>query len=519
MPKRFGLGPVFAFEWLIASRRWHLYAARALFVLVLLAGIGVVWRAEIANRVGSLNSAQASAAASVFFTIVGTQLVLVMLAAPAAAAGSICLDKARGTLTHVLMTDLSNSEIVLGKLAARLVPLFGLIACSMPVVLLCSLMGGIDPTSLLGAYLVTAGVGVLGCALALTLSVWARKTHEVLMAVYLILAAWMLLRPVNRMIMFAFGTAWWPLYWADLINPFEVAFGGYWSPGGTGLADQFVFLIGALAISAALAALATWKVRAVASRQAGGQRRRGRALRRLGALWTEARARRPRWLRLPAAGLVVNALLAALAVCLFAVCLLGAFFQDDAVGASRAFAFGAIPFLAWQARRQAVRLVGRPLDFLRMPGVAASRDGSTVLGRLFRPSLDRNPVTWREWRAGRPKGWSRLIWGLYATASVAFTALGIWIGVTAPGGIIMEIPMVINAFQVAVGLLLLSVTAATALAEERVRGGLDVLLTTPLTTAEIVWGKWWGTYRAPSGWPSCRGWWRSPRRSPRSLTT
>jgi ABC-type transport system involved in multi-copper enzyme maturation permease subunit len=49
---------------------------------------------------------------------------------------------------------------------------------------------------------------------------------------------------------------------------------------------------------------------------------------------------------------------------------------------------------------------------------------------------------------------------------------------------------------VAIGLLLLSVSAATTLAEERVRGSPDVLLATPLPTRSIVWGKWWGTFRS-----------------------
>jgi len=52
-----------------------------------------------------------------------------------------------------------------------------------------------------------------------------------------------------------------------------------------------------------------------------------------------------------------------------------------------------------------------------------------------------------------------------------------------------------NGFQAGIGLLLLSVSAATMLAEERVRGHLDILLATPLTTRSIVWGKWWGTFR------------------------
>ena len=54
-----------------------------------------------------------------FVAVVGTQLTLVLLAAPAATAGAICLDRSRGTLTHLLVTDLSDREIVLGKLAAQ----------------------------------------------------------------------------------------------------------------------------------------------------------------------------------------------------------------------------------------------------------------------------------------------------------------------------------------------------------------------------------------------------------------
>ena len=55
----------------------------------------------------------------------GVELTLVMLAAPAATAGAICVDRARGTLAHMLATDLSDPEIVLGKLAARLLPVLG----------------------------------------------------------------------------------------------------------------------------------------------------------------------------------------------------------------------------------------------------------------------------------------------------------------------------------------------------------------------------------------------------------
>ena len=52
----------------------------------------------------------------------------------------------------------------------------------------------------------------------------------------------------------------------------------------------------------------------------------------------------------------------------------------------------------------------------------------------------------------------------------------------------------VNGLQVSIGMLLLSVSAATSLSEER-GGSLDVLMTTTLSTREIVMGKWLGTFR------------------------
>src|SRR6202030_3532722 len=83
-----------------------------------------------------------------FFTIVTIELSLVLLAAPAATAGAVCVDKARGTLDHMLATDLSNAEIVLGKLGVRLIPVLGLIACVLPLSALTSLLGGVDPVAM-----------------------------------------------------------------------------------------------------------------------------------------------------------------------------------------------------------------------------------------------------------------------------------------------------------------------------------------------------------------------------------
>ena len=53
-----------------------------------------------------------------------------------------------------------------GKLAVRLVPVLGLVACVLPLMALTSLLGGIDPTALFGSFLVAIGCTVLSCSLA-----------------------------------------------------------------------------------------------------------------------------------------------------------------------------------------------------------------------------------------------------------------------------------------------------------------------------------------------------------------
>jgi ABC-type transport system involved in multi-copper enzyme maturation permease subunit len=111
------------------------------------------------------------------------------------------------------------------------------------------------------------------------------------------------------------------------------------------------------------------------------------------------------------------------------------------------------------------------------------------------PTLDGNPVLWREWHRNRPSKLGRRFWAVLLVICWMMVAWGTYEtmidsqgqpsrGVTS-GYVLMLI----------FGLLMLSATAPTSLAEERVRGSLDVLLATPLSTRSIVIAKWWGTYR------------------------
>jgi ABC-type transport system involved in multi-copper enzyme maturation permease subunit len=403
---RWGLGPVFVYECLAGSRRWQNYAARSIAAALLLAAMATIATSRPQVTVAQGWREYAALGESYFYAIIGVELALVMLAAPAATAGAICVDRARGTLAHVLATDLSDPEIVLGKLAARLLPVLGLMACSWPVLAICSLLGGIDPTALTLAFAIMLAVALLGCALALALSVWARKAHEGVLVVYTVWMLALLLWPL----WYALSRGAYvrpPDHWSLVADPFYLAFAPYSAPNQVGFEDYLGFFAVTLTASAALVVLAVWRMRPVA-RRGIDERRKGTGLGPIGRL--------VRWL----------------------------------------------------------------------PG----------------PSLDANPVLWREWHRSRPSRWTVslvvLIGGSTGVACLVGAYSALRFGLNARGTVLM--PEMIAAvmgllIQLIFGLLMLSAVAPMSMSEERQRGSLNLLAATTLSTPMIVIGKWLGALR------------------------
>jgi ABC-type transport system involved in multi-copper enzyme maturation permease subunit len=270
---RWGLGPVFIYECVANSRRWQTYAIRSFGVAALLVAMSTIASSYHPEFVGQSWRDYARLGGSYFYAIIGVELALVMLAAPAATAGAICLDRARGTLAHMMVTDLSDPEIVLGKLAARLLPVLGLVACSWPVLAISSLLGGIDPTALTLAFAVILAVALLGCTMAMALSVWARKPHEVVLVTY---TAWMLALLIWP-IWFALSMGKLvspPPHWSLVADPYYLAFAPYSAPGQVDFWDYLGFFVVTLGASALLMVLAIWRMRPVANRGTDEHRQR-----------------------------------------------------------------------------------------------------------------------------------------------------------------------------------------------------------------------------------------------------
>jgi ABC-type transport system involved in multi-copper enzyme maturation permease subunit len=396
--RQLSLGPVFAYEWIRSSRRWQGYALRSSFVLFLLMALAYVWMNTSSYPAKGNIRLMAELGEWFFQAVIGTQLTVVLLAAPAATAGAICLDKARGAMTHMLMTDLADFEIVLGKLAARLVPVVGLVACTLPMMELLILLGGVAPEALWGAFVVTLGVALLGCSLGLWFSLWLGKTHEALLGTYALWCLWLLGLPLLQTVATTIG---WSVPLPPLtINPFFLALSQS-SPGTVSWNHALAFLGVSSAISALLIVWVILRLRCVCTRESVPR------------AWS-------RYARPPA---------------------------------------GKID-----------RIMRSPLP-------------------LMSPSLDRNPLLWRECRRGRPSRWAIVV----SFASIVLASTSTIAAVLLPPN--TGVAEWVNGLQISVGLLILSVMAATALGEERARGSLDVLLATPFSARQLVLGKWLGTFR------------------------
>jgi len=277
---RLTLGPVFVQEGKLGVRRWQTYAGRAAFVAALLAALALVWRVDAGNPRLTPVQKLSRTGEQFFYALTGIQLILMLLVAPVATARALCLNRARGALADMLTTDLSDAEIVLGKLAARLMPVAGLLLAATPVVALAGMLGGIDPGALLGAFLVELAVAVLGGALALALSSWWSNVREVLAVIYVLWSAW--LTPLLVFYAVIGRRAPW---WLEQSHPFFLAAAPYFFPRAIGLSEPLWFLVAVVALSAGLLVVTTLTLRPAFRRYQGGAEAQGLSRRTRKAAW------------------------------------------------------------------------------------------------------------------------------------------------------------------------------------------------------------------------------------------
>ncbi len=170
-----------------APRPSRFYVARASYVGLLFILMWTAWQSLIGWNDVTEVGVVAFFGKVLFRLFVLVQLALMLFFAPLAAATSIAHEKDRRTFVLLLMTDLRDVEIILGKLAASLLQVVTLLLTGAPVFFLCMLLGGVSGGQVLDVLGVTAAAGIAGGALGLLVALGRDRTFQSLALTVLLL--------------------------------------------------------------------------------------------------------------------------------------------------------------------------------------------------------------------------------------------------------------------------------------------------------------------------------------------
>jgi ABC-type transport system involved in multi-copper enzyme maturation permease subunit len=241
-----------------------LYIARAAYVGAFWVLMLTVWMVltgtQSVRNVGDL----ARFGGTLFRILATLQLTVLVFFSALSTASAVALEKDRRTLDLLLMTRLSNSELVLGKLLASMLNVLVLLAAALPFFLLTALFGGVSFTQILRVFLVTLLAAMAAGSLGSMLALWRDKTFQTLALTALVLVFW----PIGwEIVRAALVDRPWSGFAAAVGSPLHMILlatqPNLPTQSGLGWLGNPVnaFLLTALAGSALLNGLAIWRVR------------------------------------------------------------------------------------------------------------------------------------------------------------------------------------------------------------------------------------------------------------------
>ncbi len=152
-------GPIFWREAIIAPRRSKHYALRTIYPAALLILMCTAWLALV-------------------------------FAAAFLSACAVAQEKDRRTLDLLLMTRMSNAELVLGKLLASLLSVFTVLASGLPLFAATTLFGGVSFEQVGRVLAVTLTAALAAGSIGNSLAFWREKTFQTLAMTCLVLVLW-----------------------------------------------------------------------------------------------------------------------------------------------------------------------------------------------------------------------------------------------------------------------------------------------------------------------------------------
>ena len=199
----FGL-PLLAKELIEQSARKRTYVVRALFALVLYGT--VLW--SLYRTVATSKSSGISllgAGRELYLSLARLEFLGIYLFLPAMTCGVLTAEKERDTLGLLLLTKLGPWTILLEKLLSRLVPMASFILLSLPLLSIAYSLGGIEAIDIAKLMWVLAMTALQVGSFSLLCSAWFRTTAAAFLASYLIGT----LAIISSGAFLEFGCRWW----------------------------------------------------------------------------------------------------------------------------------------------------------------------------------------------------------------------------------------------------------------------------------------------------------------------
>ncbi|MGI9427894.1 MAG: ABC transporter permease [Bythopirellula sp.] len=219
------VGPVFNREIITTPRSLRFYLMRAGYVAALFGLVFTAWLILFGSRQQSGLGDLARFGSAIFTVLAPLQLAMAVAFSALLTAAAVAQEKDRRTLDLLLMTNLSNVELVLGKLLASMMSVIVPAVAAISLLMLITLLGGVSYWQVFRVVAVTIGAAAVAGSLGSTIALWRERTFQSLALTALLLVLWLLGGEI--LAAGVFGQQWSGLstgHWASALSPLRAIF-------------------------------------------------------------------------------------------------------------------------------------------------------------------------------------------------------------------------------------------------------------------------------------------------------
>ena len=185
------IGPIVQREIATLPRRGMHFVGRVVFAMMLFAIVCTTWLLLAGIQPVQNPGDLARFGVLIFQLIAPFQLIVLLFMAALAGTIAVSHEKDKQTLILLLMTSLSNTEMVLGKIGAGLLATMNAFLASLPIVFSLTLLGGVSMEQVFACTWVTFCSLVASATLGATIAFWREKTFQSIAVTMLIIALWL----------------------------------------------------------------------------------------------------------------------------------------------------------------------------------------------------------------------------------------------------------------------------------------------------------------------------------------